>query len=229
MSGTSPLPGTVTAAPPNATGFDCDTVLTSRSASAFVDAGFSFVIRYLSRTVPESSGDLSASEANTILNAGLALMAVQHGSQAGWVPTQALGQQYGQSAVTNARSVGLPAGVNIWLDLEGVQSGTAASAVSAYCDTWFAEVAAAGYLPGLYVGSDCGLTGSQLGALNVSRYWESGSSVPMPSPRGYCMVQTIDNSYVLAGVGYDKDTTQPDVDGGTPVWLAPVATAQQTV
>ena len=145
------MPGTVEAAPAGATGFDTDTKLTASSASAFAAAGFRFAIRYLTRDAPEADTDLTRSEALDILDAGLALMAVQHVAPSGWVPSASLGAEYGAYAAANARSVGLPYGVSVWLDLEGVAEGTPTIDVIAYCNAWYDPVAAAGYVPGLYV------------------------------------------------------------------------------
>jgi hypothetical protein len=209
----------VHSAPVGAVGFDTDTVLTSATAAAFVQAKFHFAIRYLSRGSTESSSDLTSGEAASILEAGLALMAVQHASSSGWVPTSQLGTQYGQTAAQNAASVGLPSGMLLWLDLEGVATGSDAIAVSAYCNAWFTAVAAAGYLPGLYVGAGSVLNADQLEALEVQYFWKSGSNVAYPST-GFCMVQSINSSYVLDGVAYDRDMVQDDNLGNTPLCLA---------
>jgi hypothetical protein len=152
----------------------------------------------------------------TILSAGLALGALQHAASSGWYPTQELGEEYGRNAAQNAQSVGLPQGVNIWLDLEGVSSSASAGDVSSYCNAWFSQVSAAKYVPGLYVGAGCILDADQLEALNVEYFWKSASSVPYPS-NGYCMVQSIDSSYVVDGVAYDRDVVQKDNLGHTPV------------
>jgi len=189
--------------------------LTSSTAAAFVAAGFQFAVRYLSRGA-ESSGDLTSSEVNSILGAGLALSAVQHVSSDGWCPSQQLGQEYGAEAAQNAGSVGLPQGMNIWLDLEGVNASASAADVSAYCNAWFGEVSAAKYVPGLYVGAQSILDADELDALNVAYFWKSASSVPYPS-NGYCMVQSISSSYVIDGVAYDRDVIQQDNLGKTPL------------
>lgn len=206
--------------PSGARGFDCNTVLTAGTAGAFAAAGFAFAVRYLSRTTSAPSpGDLSAGEAQTILASGLALMAVQHVPPVGWAPTAALGQTYGAHAVSNAQAIGLPAGMTIWLDLEGTAAGTQAADVIAYCNTWFGLAKAAGYVPGLYVGTEAVLTSDQLyHALACGLYWKSGSHVPDIATRGYCMVQTIDDALVLDGVAYDSDVIQADRLGSTPVW-----------
>ncbi|CAO3411730.1 glycoside hydrolase domain-containing protein [Azospirillum largimobile] len=211
------------AAPPGAVGFDTDTALTASTAAAFVAAGFTFAIRYLSRGTPEEAGDLDAQEVSDILGAGLALMAVQHVQNTGWVPSQELGAQYGQAAATNAQAAGLAPGVTLWLDLEGVASDTPADTIGQYCNAWFQAVSAGGYRPGLYVGADCGLTGDQLGALQCDGFWRSGSTVPEVEPAGYCLVQTIDDGFAVDGVAYDRDVVQADNGGGTPVWMVPTA------
>ena len=103
-----------------AQGFDADSVIGSDTAKALAAAGFGFAVRYLSRTTPQNNGDLSAAEIGWITDAGLALMAVQHCPLPGWSPTLALGTAYGTAAAVNAAAIGLPGGVSVWLDLEGV-------------------------------------------------------------------------------------------------------------
>ena len=80
------LSGTVTRAPVGAHGFDTDTKLTAATARKLRQAGFDFGIRYVSRAESEAPSDLTANETSAILNAGLALMAVQHVAKAGWLP-----------------------------------------------------------------------------------------------------------------------------------------------
>jgi len=215
------LPGTVQAASSGAVGFDCDTKLTADSASAFAAAGFRFAIRYLTRDAPEAESDLTTQEALDILGAGLALMAVQHVAPAGWVPSAGLGTEQGGYAAANAMLVGLPPGVSVWLDLEGVAAGTPSSDVAAYCNAWYAPVAEAGYVPGLYVGSGDILDGDELFEdLAFTLFCQSGSDVPDVATYGYCMVQTIAGD-VLDGVAYDSDVVQPDDLCALPFWLAP--------
>ena len=212
-----PLPGTVAPAPNLALGFDTDAPVTSEEAAARKAAGFVFCVRYLTRVRPEEDpSDLTAAEGERLLDAGLAVSAVQHVAREGWMPNAQLGSLYGANAAANARSVGLPGGMNIWLDLEGVAGGAASSDVAAYCNAWFAELADAGYLPGIYVGANCGLTGDELFfALSTKHYWKSGSTVPDVPHRGYQMIQSISK---ITG---DRNVTQPDGEGGTVMWLQP--------
>src|SRR5258708_17756851 len=111
------LPGQIQNAIPSLPGFDCDTTLTASFAQKFFAQGYKFCLRYVSRGT-ESAQDLSQQEATDILNSGLALMPVQHVRQPGSSPSQSLGPQEGQNAVTNAQGVGFPAGVSLQCDLE---------------------------------------------------------------------------------------------------------------
>jgi len=210
---------------PGELGFDCNQTLSEAHAQEFRKAGFVFALRYLSRSTPGASHDLTFDEASTITASGLGLMAVQHVMKAGWSPTAALGTSQGQAAAANAQAAGLPPGINVWLDLEGVAQGTAAQDVADYCNAWLAEVAPAGYLPGLYVGSGAVLDGEQLyEMLSFTYYWRSGSNVPEVATRGYCMVQTIDASFEIDEVAYDSNEVQADELGHVPVWALKVTT-----
>ncbi|HEY1629966.1 MAG TPA: DUF1906 domain-containing protein [Rhizomicrobium sp.] len=212
------LAGKVVAAPQGTLGFDCDFTLTSQDVAGYVSQGYKFCIRYISRATPTGQdGDLTASEANTILNGGLALMAVQHVAASPWVPTQQLGTQYGGNAVSCAQEVGLPPGMNIWLDLEGINAKVPAQDVIDYCNAWYAPVAAAGYVPGVYVGADCILDGDELyWDLDFAHYWRSGSSVPDVAVRGYQLFQRIPPG---GASDIDQDATRNDNLGGAALWL----------
>lgn len=217
------LTGTIQSAPAQARGFDANTPLTAQAAAAFVAKGYQFCLRYVGRT-QMASHDLSTAEADTILDAGLALMPVQHVLNPGWAPTGALGAEYGANAARFAQQIGFPAGVNVWCDLECVADDTAAADVIAYCNAWHDGVAAAGYVPGLYVGYGPGLTGSQLyGSLKFEHYWAAYNvdGVSDPRPRGWQMIQS-EGSGTIGGItteAYDADVTQMDGKGGAVLWL----------
>lgn len=217
------LTGTIQNAPAGVRGFDANTPIGSQAAKDFYDAGYRFCLRYVGR-VQMASYDLTAQEANDILDAGLALMPVQHVLDPGWAPTQSLGAEYGANAAGFAQQVGFPPGVNVWCDLECVADDTPASNVTAYCNAWYDAVAGAGYVPGLYVGYQPGLTGQQLyGTLRFQHYWAAYNvdGVSTPRPRGWQMIQTV-GSGTIGGItteAYDADTTRTDGKGGTPLWL----------
>jgi hypothetical protein len=211
------LSGSVVSAPQGMLGFDCDFELTAQDVATYVAQGYKFCVRYITRAQPtEQPGDLTNSEANTILAGGLALMAVQHVAASPWTPSQSLGTQYGSNAVSCAKEVGLPAGMNIWLDLEGVASGTPSQTVIDYCNAWAAPVAQAGYVPGLYVGANAILDSDDLyWDLQFQHYWRSGSSVPDVAVRGYQLFQRIPPG----DADIDQDVTKTDNLGGTVLWL----------
>ncbi len=103
-----------------------------------------------------------------------------------------MGQQDGTNTANNALAVGFPQGVNVWCDLEGVNSSSTAQDVIDYCTSWYDAVSAQGYVPGLYVGANAILTGDQLYYnLPFQHYWQSCSEVPALPVRGYQMVQTL--------------------------------------
>lgn len=219
MSSTTTLPGTVQPAAANLKGFDTAGTLNANEVQQFVQGGYAFCLRYLSRGNGQNAGDLSFNEAKTILDGGLALGAVQHVLSAGWTPTKQLGTEYGTNAASNAKSIGLPGGMNLWLDLEGVNSVTPDQQVIDYCNAWYDAVLAGGFVPGIYVGAGCGLSGSQLyNNLKFQHYWKSMSNVPDIPNRGYQMIQGFVKDPVY-GVGIDSDKTQTDAKGGTVLWL----------
>lgn len=198
-------------------GFDVNQPLTGAQAAAFKAAGYSFAVRYLPRTGNLISGNLSQAEIQAILGAGLALMVVQHVAKPGWEPSAALGISYGNYAATYAEAIGLPKGVNIWLDLEEVAIGTSAKEVTDYCTAWFTAVSAAGYIPGLYVGWNVVLSDQELYDLPFKHYWRAyncDQSIPV---RGYQLVQQPQKT--LDGITFDPNRLQADELGDVPLWV----------
>lgn len=212
----SKLAGKVEAAPNKSLGFDTDTKLNYDTAKSFYNEGYRFAIRYVS-LVSEVPEDLTHEEANAILESGLALMPVQHVPSEHWEPNGGLGSDYGGHAAANADLVGFPAGVCVWCDLEGVVPGVSPQSIIDYCNNWYDAVAAYGYIPGLYVGANCGLNEEQLGNLKFANYWKSESEVPWV-PVGYEMIQEYYPEPVN-GIGIDKDMTYIDDQQKAPMWL----------
>jgi len=128
------LPGRVTSAPPGLHGIDTSGVLNEEHCRVAKSRGFSFCIRYVSRTAGQSASDLSEAEARTILSAGLALMPVQHVAREGWSPTKQLGTTFGKNAAAHVFHIGFPQGVNVWLDLEGIKPSSSHGVVIDYCN-----------------------------------------------------------------------------------------------
>lgn len=227
MSANNLLPGTVqTVSTTRGIGFDADAPVSAQTAAVALAENYLFCIRYLPRDAGDfhSLSKLTNSEAKEILNAGLALMVVQHPNAAGWDGT--LGNSNGSYAASYAENIGIPAWVNIWCDLESVGS-TSPTDIIAYCNAWYEAVAAAGYEPGLYVGANCGLSGQQpYEDLKFEHYRRAlSTSVPIVASKGYQLLQQMPKSGNLNdpdkinGLGVDIDFMQPDELGGSMIWL----------
>ncbi len=206
--------------PDGSRGVDVNQPLTDATAKALVDHGYTFAIRYVTRTQTHGY-DLSAPEIDTILNAGLGLQVVQHVAPEGWSPTAELGTQYGTTAAADCGLLALPDGMSLWCDLEGVAVGTDPEAVIGYCNAWYDAVAAHGYKPGLYVGWHCGLTADELyHRLKFSAYWSAFNIPYAPVVRGFQMYQhaakTSDLIPGFTNQDMDADVIQSDALGGTP-------------
>lgn len=207
-------------------GFDCNATVSHEQAHSFAKAGFKFVARYLRRET-QHSYDLTANEAIGILNAGLALFGVQHVESAeSWIPSIDKGKRYGAAAAEHAAKVGFPKGVAVVCDLEGVDVSTPASVVDGYLREWFKPVAAAGFLPVLYVGWHAGLNAAELWRLPFTRYWSAYNlnADQMPAKRGVCLRQGVaKKGEKPAGIPFEIDTNVAKVDalGGRMPVLAP--------
>ncbi len=221
------LKGKVEFAPIGALGFDTAVPLTVAAARDYAAKGFQFCIRYVSRTdksrtdnAARGLGDISESEGKAILSAGMALMIVQHVAAHGWVPTAQLGKDYGTKAAQFTQAAGVPKGVNLWLDLEDIPQATPAADIIAYANAWFAQVKAAGFVPGVYVGFAVWLTPDQLFFdLHTEHYWRADGKIVDVSHRGYQMFQHTSN--IGTAQEFDKDVVMYDSLGGAPLWLAP--------
>jgi hypothetical protein len=143
-----------------------------------------------------------------------------------WIPTAAKGTRNGGIAAAEAVSLGIPWGVTIWCDLEGVKVGTPRQQVIDYCNRWHTAVSAAGYVPGLYVGYHPGLTGSQLYLkLRFTHYWGAYNlnSDQVPATRGVQMRQSVRRAQdAVPGVQLDFQVDRISADrlGGLPTVLA---------
>jgi len=210
------LDGTIEGAPAHVKGFDINQPLTAAKAGAFHERGYRFCLRYVGREEMKKN-DLSTAEAKLLLNAGLAIMPVQHvESEKAWVPNGDKGARYGANAGKFVKELGFPDGVNVWLDLECVKLGVPKADVIAYCNNWFDEVAAAGFRPGVYVGFRPILSGEELRTrLKFAHYWGAYNvDVSIPG-RGWQMKQK-DVKQV-----HQDDQVRVDEKGDRVHWLQP--------
>lgn len=215
-----PLPGKVEPASASAKGLDVNAVLTDSNTVHIKAQGYDFCIRYIPRTAQLIKGNLSNAEAIRILKAGLALMVVQHVANPGWIPSAELGTAYGSYAAVYAKTiVGLPPGVNVWLDLEEVAKDAPDEAIIAYCQQWYNEVKTAGYEPGIYAGYGTGLSSEQLyHDLPFKHYWRAYNG-PNVATRGFQLIQK--TQVKVDSIEVDPDYIQIDKKGDVPFWLAP--------
>jgi hypothetical protein len=220
------LDGHAYAVPDGVRGFDANQTITPQIAAAFRGRGYRFCIRYVRRK-DQHSYDLTRDEAAGLLAAGLGLMVVQHVAPEGWRPTAKDGTAYGTTAAKECSAIGVPAGVTLWCDLEGVASGTSAKQVIDFCNNWHSAAAAAGFVPGLYVGFGAGLGPAQLYQdLRFTHYWAAYNlnADQFPAVRGVQMRQA-ERSAADKVPGYtfefQTDFVNADKLGGRPTLLAP--------
>ena len=220
------LPGHVFTAPDGVRGFDTAETVTPSAAAAFRRRGYRFCVRYVRRDKPHASA-LTASEAKSVLNVGIGLMLVQYvESDTSWRPTGAKGATNGAVAAAEAGKLGVPWGVTMWCDLEGVARGTPTQKVIDYCNRWHSAVTSAGYVAGLYVGWHAGLTPTQLyRALRFTHYWGAYNlnTDQYPATRGLQMKQlraTAKDRVAGVGIDFQVDKVSADRLGGRPTLLA---------
>jgi hypothetical protein len=216
--------------PAGAHGFDTTVALDSATVSAFRKHGYEFVVRYVRRDKGHIY-DLTAAEVETILAGELALSVVQYVESAdSWMPSQAKGTQFGKTAADACKALGLPNGMTVWCDLEGVAVGVDSKIVVDYCRAWYLQLANAGYAPGLYIGWHSVLSGVEFyRQLPFTRYWAAynADGDQSPQPRGFCMRQhAMTAADVPPGLSLplDTDLVAPDAMGGLPFALTPQRT-----
>jgi len=198
-----------TARAPRFAAVDCATRVSREQADQLYAAGYRTIFRYLDRVISDPDVDdrwpinLTRPELADLLDAGLYVSLVQYYSTAyestdkGKKFSRAYGERIGNAAATNARNLGIPAGVTIWCDLEFCADATP-EMISDYLDGWSSQVVVVspGFDPGMYVGSNLGshdtgyMTGSALYMRPRFRsYWRAASIVPQIPNRGWTAVQ----------------------------------------
>lgn len=199
--------------------FDVDSQLTALQCSEFLKAGYITAIRYIPRSSSLLAGNLTQIEIETILESGLSLSCVQHCPLPGWLPSAALGKQYGDFAAWYANDIGLPKGMNIFLDLETPSSHATDDDCINYANSWYSAVSLGGYIPGVYLGYGIPMTPLQLYKwLAFKNYWRAYNG-PDLSGRGYQIIQK--TAEVLNGVNFDPNIVAADNEGDLPIFLSP--------
>src|SRR2546423_1235423 len=216
------LPGHVFSAQDGVRGVDTTESISAVAALAFRRHGYRFAVRYVRRDKPHASA-LKVAEAKALLNAGIGIMVVQYvESESAWTPSAAKGATNGAVAASECEKLGVPWGVTVWSDLEGVAPGTPSQRVIDYCNAWHTAVSRVGYVPGVYVGYRAGLTPGQLyRALKFTHYWAAYNLnvEQYPAVRGIQMKQSrARSSDRIPGLGLDfqVDRVRADALGGRP-------------
>jgi len=172
---------------------------------------------------------LTPAKRDMIHYAGLGIVPVTYSRAPGWQPSQNEGSVDGQQDVLKLQSLDCPAGVTVFTDLEGVDLKLASQNTSDWANARAAAQRAAGFDPGLYVGADQPLNGSQLDALIVDRYWQGLSRLTAPGgPLGFVLepiggwnLRQLPRTMTLAGIAVDVNASSYDYRGRLITWWAP--------
>jgi hypothetical protein len=183
--------------PTGSRGIDCDTTLTASSiASIQAEMSVDYVVRYLSA--------LTSDEVDAILAAGVGLQLINFAHAPGWLPSAELGTQDGEVDIVHLKSLDIPTGMVVWIDLEG--SGGGVVNTTDWVNARSLVLSQYGYIPGLYVGDSCILNAAQLYALpNIHRYWKAFNAGIPEVACGYCQFQAFPPNRVIGQVLSDID------------------------
>jgi hypothetical protein len=162
-------------------------------------------------------GVMNATRLGYILAAGLAFMPVTLAGEYNDGPNDEIAQ---------LKALGVPPQTTVWLDLEGMHAfKTNPAELIAKINTWANGIAAAGYMPGLYVGVPQPLTSDELWQLRVARYWRGQGSIrdrnnalAEPTGCGWCMDQKFP-SHNRGGVWVDDNMVGQDYRARVPSWV----------
>ncbi len=193
---------------------------TPAQAVALRETGIDFFVGYL--------GAMTKSRLSALLSAGLAFMPVTFAGEY---------KDGAADEIAQLRALEIPAGTTVWLDLEGVDAWNLGKTAQGRADlsrlinAWAKAIAGAGYMPGLYVGAPQPLTGADLYALAVVRYWLGiGRCVDYQGKDaypacGWTMRQDWHNEGMRGinwrgtGVFVDTNAIQCDHRGRLPTWV----------
>lgn len=191
-------------------GVDTVVPLDTHKCHWLIRNNFDFVVRYL-----HGRYAITREELRTILCSGLAVMLVTPSRAPGWIPTEEIGFEDAATALDALTTLGVPTGMTTWLDIEGC-----ASSPIDWVDAWSHGMRSEAYQAGAYVGRGSLMTSEQLWKRPyLTRYWRSGSKVPEPSVRGWCMQQLRPLDVQLGPLHVDVNVIEPDFRGGLPRWI----------
>jgi hypothetical protein len=191
----------------------------SAQALALRATGIDFFVGYL--------GAMNAARLKYILDAKLAYMPVTFAGEY---------KDGAADEIAQLKVLGIPAGTSVWLDLEGLdawnmgKTAEGRATLSRLINAWANAIKAGGWMPCLYVGAPQPLTGADLYALSVVRYWLGvGRCVDYQGKDaypacGWTMRQDWHNQgmgmmWKDTGVFVDTNSIQCDHSGRLPTWV----------
>lgn len=197
--------------PPAFPSIGCDTtqVMDSVRCQGLRAHGISWIYRYL--------GSLTQAERDVILASGLGLGVVTYSDAPGWVPTASKGSADSAIDRIHLTNAGIPSGVTVQIDLEGVASSAPATDVEAFLNARSQPLVGSA---GLYVGAGGGLTAEQLyGLPYIHTYWRSLSRDIAEPSCGWGLIQAFPDDIVVGGTQIDVDYSVKDYQGRQPLLL----------
>jgi hypothetical protein len=201
---------------PRGLGFDASVYVDPCTVGLFKCSGYKFRVGYVNRQVhvndqpdPNWPVSISKQELREHLRADMPVSLVQFFNGNGNYLKPGYGTQVGTAAATNAQLLGAPKGITLWVDAEWSKNLPSEAQVWQYLNEWSAPVQAAGYEPGIYVGSGQPLGSDALyGLPRYTHYWRAASIVPNVRTRGYQMIQGMPQK--VHGVEIDPDIAALD-------------------
>lgn len=181
-------------------------LVTPPEAHALKAAAQDGVLQYL--------GGVTAGGVQGIIAAGL-----------GFSPVTYADSWDGPKTVAELAALGLPPGIVVWLDIEGIAATLGADYVIGRVNAWAAAVSAAAFIPGLYVGTGALLTSDELEALATYRYWKGLSRIvdrngALAEPSsGWCIEQKFPSG-TTAGILVDFNIVGTDYKRRPLIWAA---------
>lgn len=190
-------------------GFDCYEPLTASQYAALYAAGARWRGGYL--------GHITADELAACLGEGLLFLPIGSTARVGdW--SAATGAQDAARTIADCLALGLPADIDLWLDLEG--SGMEDGAAISYATAWADSIVAVGDHAKLYAGAGCPLDAQELYKLPHTGYAEACSE-GYTVPCGYQWIQIHPGDLTLAGVTVDIGVLAEDYKGRRPLLVGP--------
>lgn len=190
------------------------TVFDSLQFSQGGTPAYALALSRFAKAVALYLGVATKKQAQAVLDAGMGILPVTLASEY---------KDGGTDEVAQLRNLGIPQGVTVFADMEGLSTFNAKpQTVMDALDAWAKTITDAGYTAGLYVGVPQPLTSRELYMRPlIKRYWRGQGSIRdryngLAEPDcGWCMTQAYP-SQTVAGVLVDFNQVTQDYRGRVP-------------